>query len=89
MKWFVILHGQILIGEQAREQPMNSDAKDFFKLLDEGSEPLWDGCTKHSKLSAVATLLNIKDDHNMSHECFESLLKAIKLEYVAQQREIT
>ncbi|KAK1399146.1 hypothetical protein POM88_009009 [Heracleum sosnowskyi] len=64
--------------EQAREQPMNSDAKDFFKLLDEGSEPLWDGCIKHSKLSAVATILNIKADHNMSHECFESLLKAIK-----------
>ncbi|XP_074323740.1 uncharacterized protein LOC141660653 [Apium graveolens] len=64
--------------EQSREQPMNSDAKDFFKLLDEGSEPLWDGCTKQSKLFAVATLLNIKADHNMSHECFESLLKAIK-----------
>ncbi|XP_074327242.1 uncharacterized protein LOC141665158 [Apium graveolens] len=63
--------------EQAREQPMNSDAKNFFKLLDDGSEPLWDGCTKQSKLSAVATLLNIKADH-MSHECFESLLKAIK-----------
>ncbi|KAK1356087.1 hypothetical protein POM88_049343 [Heracleum sosnowskyi] len=64
--------------DQAREQPINVDAKDFFKLLDEGSEPLWDGCTKQSKLSAVATLLNIKTDHNMSHECFESLLKAIK-----------
>ena len=64
--------------EQGIEQPMNSDARDFFKLLDEGSEPLWDGCTKHSKLFAVATLLNIKADHSMSHECFESLLKAIK-----------
>ncbi|KAK1400174.1 hypothetical protein POM88_010037 [Heracleum sosnowskyi] len=64
--------------DQAREQPINADAKDFFKLLDEGSEPLWDGCTKQSKLSAVATLLNIKADHNMSHDCFESLLKAIK-----------
>lgn len=64
--------------EQGREQPMNFDAKDFFKLLDEGSEPLWYGCTKHTTLSAVATLLNIKADHNKSHECFESLLKAIK-----------
>ena len=57
---------------------MNSDAKAFFKLLDEGSELLWPGCTKQTTLSAVATLLNIKADHNMSHECFESLLKAIK-----------
>ncbi|KAJ8630422.1 hypothetical protein MRB53_023745 [Persea americana] len=64
--------------EQDREQVMNSDAKVFFKLLDKGSEPLWPGCTKQTTLSAVATLLNIKADHNMSHECFESLLKAIK-----------
>ncbi|XP_063942633.1 uncharacterized protein LOC135150301 [Daucus carota subsp. sativus] len=64
--------------EQTGEQPMNSDAKDFFKFLKEGSEPLWQGCTEHTKLSAVATLLNIKADHNMSHECFEALLKAIK-----------
>ncbi|KAJ8615539.1 hypothetical protein MRB53_034911 [Persea americana] len=64
--------------EQDREQVMNSDAKAFFKLLDEGSELVWPGCTKQTTLSAVATLLNIKADHNMSHECFESLLKAIK-----------
>ncbi|XXG40610.1 hypothetical protein AAC387_Pa01g1288 [Persea americana] len=64
--------------EQDREQVMNYDAKAFFKLLDEGSEPLWPGCTKETTLSAVATLLNIKADHNMSYKCFESLLKAIK-----------
>ncbi|KAK1356552.1 hypothetical protein POM88_049808 [Heracleum sosnowskyi] len=56
--------------EEAREQPMNFDAKAFLKLLEEGREPLWHGCIKHTKLSAVATLLNIKADHNMSHECF-------------------
>ncbi|KAJ8624480.1 hypothetical protein MRB53_033010 [Persea americana] len=56
--------------EQDREQVMNFDVKAFFKLLDECSEPLWPGCTKQTTLSAVATLLNIKADHNMSHECF-------------------
>ncbi|KAJ8618010.1 hypothetical protein MRB53_014196 [Persea americana] len=64
--------------EQDREQVMNFNAKAFFKLLDEGSEPLRPGCTKQTTLSTVATLLNIKADHNMSHECLESLLKAIK-----------
>ncbi|KAJ8635817.1 hypothetical protein MRB53_010084 [Persea americana] len=64
--------------EQDREQVMNFDTKAFFKLFDEGSEPLWPSCTKQTTLSAVATLLNIKADHSMSHECFESLLKAIK-----------
>ncbi|KAJ8648244.1 hypothetical protein MRB53_001267 [Persea americana] len=73
--------------EQDREQVMNSDAKAFFKLLDEGSEPLWPGCTKQTTLSAVATLLNIKADHNMSYECFESLLKAIKNPPFRRNRE--
>ncbi|KAL8091929.1 hypothetical protein AgCh_034267 [Apium graveolens] len=57
---------------------MNSDAKAFSKLLELGRDPLWHDCTKHTKLSAVAILLNIKADHNIIHECFESLLKAIK-----------
>ncbi|XP_074349663.1 uncharacterized protein LOC141689305 [Apium graveolens] len=70
--------GQDFDWDQAREQPMNSDAKAFTKLLEEGREPLWYGCTKHTKLSGVTTLLNIKADHNISHEYFESLLKAIK-----------
>ncbi|KAL8090084.1 hypothetical protein AgCh_039525 [Apium graveolens] len=70
--------GQDFDWEQAREQPMNSDAKAFTKLLEEGRETLWYGCTKHTKLSVMAILLNIKVDHNTSHECFVSLLKAIK-----------
>ena len=64
--------------DERRDELINNDAEAFLKLLDEGSEQLWDGCTKHSILSAVATLLNIKADHNMSHECFEAILKAVK-----------
>ncbi|KAL8135205.1 hypothetical protein AgCh_010026 [Apium graveolens] len=70
--------GQYFDWEQAREQPMNFDAKAFRKLLEEGRELLWHDCTKYTKLSTMATLLNIKADHNIIHECFESLLKAIK-----------
>jgi len=33
---------------------LNTNATKFFDLLKDSNEPLWDGCTNHSKLSAVA-----------------------------------
>ena len=35
-----------------KEEP-NADAVRFFYLLKDFDKPLWDGCTNHSKLSAV------------------------------------
>jgi len=34
------------------EELPNPEATNFFKLLKDAEEPLWDGCTKQSKLSA-------------------------------------
>jgi hypothetical protein len=36
------------------EEEPNVDAARFFDLLKDSNEPLWDGCTNHSKLSVVA-----------------------------------
>ena len=36
------------------EEEPNVDAVRFFDLLKDSDEPLWDGCTNHSKLSTVA-----------------------------------
>jgi hypothetical protein len=36
------------------EEELNGDATMFFDLLKDSDEPLWDGCTNHSKLSIVA-----------------------------------
>jgi len=33
------------------EEEPNADATRFFNLLKDSDEPLWDGCTNHSKLS--------------------------------------
>jgi len=33
------------------EEEPNADAARFFDLLKDSDEPLWDGCTNHSKLS--------------------------------------
>jgi len=39
----------------------NVDATMFFYLLKDSDEPLWDGCTNHSKLSAVAQIFTIRE----------------------------
>jgi hypothetical protein len=36
------------------EEELNADATRFFDLLKDSDEPLWDDCTNHNKLSAVA-----------------------------------
>jgi hypothetical protein len=36
------------------EEEPNANATRFFNLLKYSDEPLWDGCTNHSKLSVVA-----------------------------------
>jgi len=39
------------------EEEPNAGAARFFDLLIDYNEPLWDGCTNHSKLSAMSTSL--------------------------------
>jgi len=41
------------------EEEPNADAARFFDLLKDFDEPLWDGYTNHSKLSAVAQVFTI------------------------------
>jgi hypothetical protein len=36
------------------EEEPNTDVARFFDLLKDSDEPLWDGYTNHSKLSAIA-----------------------------------
>jgi hypothetical protein len=43
------------------EEEPNADATTrFFDLLKDSDEPLWDGCKKHNKLSAIAQVFTIK-----------------------------
>jgi hypothetical protein len=44
------------------EEEPNANAARFFDLLKYSNEPLWDGCTNHSKLSVVAQVFTIKSD---------------------------
>jgi hypothetical protein len=47
----------------------------FFDLLRDSDEPLWDGCTNHSKLSAVAQVFTIKSDHGLSEAGYDKIIE--------------
>ncbi|XP_031110602.1 uncharacterized protein LOC116014792 isoform X1 [Ipomoea triloba] len=56
----------------------NPSAREFFSLLNDADEALWDGCKKHSKLSAVSQLLNCKSECNMSDSSYDRLISIVK-----------
>nr|KYP67982.1 hypothetical protein KK1_021599 [Cajanus cajan] len=46
------------------EEDPNPSASKFYNLLRDVDEQLWDGCKKHTKLSAVTQLINLKSEFN-------------------------
>jgi len=57
------------------EEETNADAARFFGLLRDSDEPLWDGCTNHSKLSVVAQVFTIKSDHGLSEAGYDKIIE--------------
>jgi hypothetical protein len=57
------------------EEEPNADAARFFDMLKDSDEPLWDGCTNHSKLSAVAHVFTIKSDHGLSEVGYDKIIE--------------
>jgi hypothetical protein len=60
------------------EEEPNADATRFFDLLTDSDEPLWDGCTNHSKLSVVAQVFTIKSDHGLSEAGYNKIIEWAK-----------
>ncbi|KAJ6374124.1 hypothetical protein OIU78_029763 [Salix suchowensis] len=60
------------------EEPPNVEASKFFKLLKAAEEPLWEGCTKQSKLSASVQLLNMKSNLNLTQNAFNKFSEFAK-----------
>jgi len=57
------------------EKEPNVDATRFFHLLKDSDEPLWDGCTNHTKLSAVAQVFTIKSNHGLSEVGYDKIIE--------------
>jgi hypothetical protein len=57
------------------EEKPNVDAAMFFDMLKDSNEPLWDGCTNHSKLSAITQVFTIKSDHGLSEAGYDKIIE--------------
>ena len=47
-------------------------------MLKTTNKPLWVGCDNHTQLSVSARLLNIKVEHNVSENCFNSFVEVMR-----------
>ncbi len=63
---------------EMREGLPNPTAQQFYNLLDDANAPLWDGCTKQTRLSAMTQLLSCKSEFNMTDRCFDRVLELMK-----------
>ena len=63
------------------------DPKKFEKLIIDAATPLYEGCSKHTKLSANIKLLNIKSRVGLSDKGFDYFLEAIQ-EFLPEKNEL-
>uniref|UniRef100_A0A7C9DL29 Transposase-associated domain-containing protein n=1 Tax=Opuntia streptacantha TaxID=393608 RepID=A0A7C9DL29_OPUST len=52
----------------------NVQAENFYNMLESAQQPLFEGCSTHSELSAAMRLLSIKSEHNISNRCFNDVV---------------
>ncbi|CAL2233149.1 unnamed protein product [Prunus armeniaca] len=56
------------------DNDFGSDPYEFTNVIGDGDQPLYPGCRKYTKLSALVKLYNLKAKHGMSDVCFTELL---------------
>jgi len=70
----VMVNDAIRYGESNVVDGPNENVASFYNLLQANQQPLFEGCSNHSELSAAIRLLSIKSEHNMSNQCFDDVL---------------
>ncbi|KAG6405745.1 hypothetical protein SASPL_133339 [Salvia splendens] len=56
----------------------NGQAKEFYKLIDSSQEPLYEGCSKFSKLSFIIHWLHSKCIGSLNNKVFDMLLDLLR-----------
>lgn len=67
--------------ESNKKEEFSGDPKKeakFQKAVEESEMPLYEGCSKYTKLEAVVTLYSIKAKHGLSNRGFTEFLEALK-----------
>jgi len=55
----------IMANQNVREEESSTCREPFYNMVQAAQQPLCDGCSTHSELSAAVRLLSIKSDYNM------------------------
>lgn len=63
---------------QAGLKQYTGDPKEFEKLLNDAEKPLYEGCSKYTKLSMVVKLYNLKAKGGWSDKSFSELLRLFR-----------
>ncbi|XP_075515529.1 uncharacterized protein LOC142550176 [Primulina tabacum] len=58
--------------------PMQSNVEEFYKLVEEGKQPLYAGCTDFSKLTFLVELFQLKVSRKWSDKFFTTLLDFLR-----------
>ncbi|CAL9020914.1 unnamed protein product [Prunus brigantina] len=59
---------------EGAHEHFTENPEEFKKFVEEAEKPLYRGCHKHTKLSALIKLYNLKARHGMTDNCFVDML---------------
>jgi len=54
---------------------LNEDAIRFFDFLKNYDKSLWNKCTNHNKLSAIALVFTINSDHELKNVYYDKIVE--------------
>ncbi|CAL9021573.1 unnamed protein product, partial [Prunus brigantina] len=59
---------------EGAHEHFSENPDEFRKFVEEAEKPLYPGCHKHTKLSGLVKLYNLKARHGMTDNCFSDML---------------
>ncbi|CAL2259726.1 unnamed protein product [Prunus armeniaca] len=59
---------------EGAHEHFTENPEEFKKFVEEAEKPLYRGCYKHTKLSGLVKLYNLKARHGMTNNCFADIL---------------
>lgn len=65
----------VILGEDKVEIDEDDFDDEYLKLVNDGSQDLYPGFSTYSKLQFLVRILNIKNNHGMTNDCFDAVLK--------------
>ena len=74
------------MNDVAEESP-NLEAQKFFDMLEAAKQSLYSGCEKHTQLSFVARLMNMKSENGFSQKCYDQFIDLVK-EIVPEENKV-